>query len=298
MLDRDPLYKPGIGNTALQYTLRGEPDKAMSIVKRAQQFLTDDPFLARNEAMILNFSGRIAEALPLAEFSYERAPSDLNSYVSLAVALAASGQFGRVADLNVSRPGIRINALLYLGRPEEASILAYQWANSGQNPGALFNTLVKTGKFEELIDYVEQHWADLDALDAAFPATFGFGYQRMILVAQAYRHSGNQPKFEQAMSLVRRALELQILAGADASPIHGSQAQYWILADEPEKAMDALQKYADKGGAATPRLSDMFPLYKALEGLPRYEAIQAQLLEHLNGERVKLRLEPLGPERA
>jgi len=298
MLERDPLYKPGIGNTALQYSLRGDPDKAMSIVKRAQQFLTDDPFLARNEAMILNFSGRTAEALPLAEFSYARAPSDFNSYVFLAVALAASGQFERVADLNVSRPGIRINALLYLDRHEEASILAYQWANSGQNPGALFNTLVKTGKFEELIDYVEQHWADLDALDAAFPAAFGFGYQRMILVAQAYRHSGNQAKFDQAMSLVRRALEQQILAGADASNIHGSLAKYWVLAGDNEKALDSLQKYADKGGLATPRLRDIFPLYKTLEGIPRYEAIQTQMLEHLNGERLKLGLEPLGQERA
>jgi len=96
------------------------------------------------------------------------------------------------------------------------------------------------------------------------------------------------------MALSKRALDQQALAGADSSSIYRSLAQYWVLAAEPEKAMDALQKYADKYGPAAPRLSDLMPLLKPLEGEPRYEKIQAQMLEHLNSERAKLGLEPVG----
>jgi TolB-like protein/Tfp pilus assembly protein PilF len=298
MLDRDPLYKPGIGNAVITYLLMGNPEKATGLVERARPFLTDDPYLVRTEASILNFAGRSGESVPLAEFAYQRAPSDGNSYVSLAVALSLSNQFERLAKINTPFPGFRINALLNLDRSEEATILAYQWANSGQNPGNLFYTLVKTAKFEEMIAYLEQRWPDLNALESAFPARFGFGYPMMITVAHAYRHSGNQLKFDQAMSLVRIAHEQQSLAGADSSVFYVPQARYWMLAGDDEKAMDFLQKSADKGGMATPRLSDLYPLFKPLEGKPRYEAIQKQMLKHLNAERAKLNLEPLEMDRA
>jgi hypothetical protein len=269
----------------------------MNVINRVRPFLIDDPFLVRTEATIHDFSGQFSKALPLAEFSYERRPTDGNSYVTLAVALSQSNQFERLAEINVPFPNFRINALLNLGRSEEATILAYQWANSGQAPGSLFNTLVKTAKFDEMIAYLEQRWPDLNALETAFPASFGFGYGMMINVAHAYRHSGNQSKFEQAMSLVRIAHEQQSLAGADSFWFHGRQARYWVLADDNENALVSLQKYADKGGPATPRLSDLYPLFKDLESEPRYEAIQKQLLEHLNTERAKLDLEPLGKDR-
>jgi TolB-like protein/Tfp pilus assembly protein PilF len=294
MLDRDPLYKPGIGNAVITYIFMGKTDEAMNVLKQAQVFLTDDPDLIKSESFLLNNLGRTSESLQLANFAYQRKPTDITVYFSLALALSRNNQFEQLADINTPNPGFRISALSYLGRTEEALILAYQWASSGNSPSALFATLVKTGKYTELIDYLEQHWADLDALDAAFPASFGFGYQRMLLVAEAYRHQGNQAKFEQAMALSKRALDKQVLAGADSSSIHRSLTQYWVLAAESEKAMDALQKYADKYGPAAPRLSDLMPLLKPLEGEPRYEKIQLQMLDHLNSERAKLGLEPVG----
>ena len=297
MLDRDPLYKPGISNIVITYLILGKPDKAMSVINHVRPFLTDDPYLVGTEASIHNFSGQFSEAMPLAEFAYERRPTDSGSYFTLAIALSQANQFERLAEIKASNPGLRINALLNLGRPEEAMILAYQWANSGQRPNSLFNTLVRTGKFDEMIAYLEQHWPDLNTLESAFPARFGFGHSLMINVAHAYRHSGNQSKFDQAMSLVRIAHEQQSLAGADSFWFHRQPARYWVLAGDNEKALDSLQKYADKGGPATPRLSDLYPLFKDLEGEPRYEAIQKQMLEHLNAERAKLDLEPLGMDR-
>jgi len=298
MLDRDPLYKPGIGNLVLAYLFMGSPEKAMELIERVRPFLTDDPYLVRTEASIFNFLGRPGKSLPLAEFAYQRTPSNANVYVALAIALSLSNQYERLAEINAPFPGFRIDALLYLGRVEEASILAYQWANNGQSPESLFYTLVQTGKFEEMITYLEQRWPDLNALETAFPARFGFGYPMMITVAHAYRHSSNQLKFDQAMSLVRIAHEQQTLAGADSRLIHESQSRYWMLAGDDEKAMDFLQKSADKGTTATPRLSDAYPLFKPLEGKPRYQAIQKQMLKHLNTERAELNLEPVGMDRA
>jgi TolB-like protein len=297
MLDKDPLYRPGIGNAVLAYNMMGQSERAMDLVKRARLFLTDDPFLARSEAGIHNWAGNPAKALPLAEFAFDRTPSDLNAYISLAVALIGTHQFERVAEINSPFPHLRVYALLHLGRNEEATILAYQWANGGEDPEPLFETLIRNEKYDELIAYLEQRWPDLNSLENSFPPRFGWGHPNMIYAAQAYRHTGNQAKFDLAMSLLRTALEQQASIGADSGAFHGQKTQYWMLADDHDKALDSLQKYADKGGWATPRLSDDTSLLKALEGLPRYETIQAQMLEHLNSERAKLGLEPVGLER-
>ena len=298
MLDKDPLYRPGIGNAVLTYNLMGQSDKAMELVQRARLFLTDDPYLARSEASIHNWMGHPADALPLAEFAFDRTPSDLNSYVSLAAALIGTNQFERVAEINAPFPHIRVYALLQLGRNEEATILAYQWANGGEDPEPLFEALIRNGKFDEMIAYLEQRWPDLNSLETSFPPQFGWGHPNMIFVAQAYRHNGNQPKFDLAMTLIQTALEQQRKAGADSNVFHGQQSQYWMLADDHEKALDSLQLYAHKGGWVSPRLSDAIPLLKSLEGTPRYEAIQTQMLERLNAERAKLDLDPLGQDQA
>jgi tetratricopeptide (TPR) repeat protein len=294
MLDRDPLYNPAFGNAVFQYMLRGKADKAMRLIERVRPFLTDDPILAKTEALMLNYIGRSSESLPLARFAYQRLPTNRTAYSTLANALGLSNQFEQLVDIKAPIPGFKVNALLYLGRSEEASILAYQWANSGQTPGPLFNTLVKTGQFKELIDYLEDRWADLDVLAAAFPARFGFGNQMMLNVARAYHHIGNQVRFEQALELFKQTYDQHSLAGADSASMYVALAQYWVLAGEPEMAMDALQIFADRNGMATPRLSDFYPLLKPLEGEPRFDAIQKQMLEHLNSERSKLSLKPLG----
>ena len=298
MIDRDPLYKPGIGNIVLMYSMMGAPEKAMSIIDRVRPFLKDDPTLARSEASIFNITGRPGESLPLTRFAYERTPTDSNAYTSLAIGLMQSNQFEQLAEINNPFPHFKIYALLHLDRYEEASILAYQWANQGQNPGILFETLASAGKFRELIDYLEQRWPDLIALETAFPATFGFGFGLMISVAHAYRETGNQSRFEQAMSIIKNTQEQQRLAGADFFLFHASRAEYWLLAGDDEQALDSLQIYVDKGGLATPLMSDSFPLFESLEGKPRYEAIQKQMIEHLNAERARLNLAPLALDRA
>jgi hypothetical protein len=65
------------------------------------------------------------------------------------------------------------------------------------------------------------------------------------------------------------------------------------LAGDLEASLEYLDRAVTRGLIAHPRMTMQWPALAPLEGDPRYEAIQARMVEHLNGERVKLGLEPV-----
>ncbi len=78
MFERDPLYRPALGNLVFSYARTGEHEQARSALERVKPILTDDANVSNFEALIQFWSGEYAEALPLAEFAVERAPQDQN----------------------------------------------------------------------------------------------------------------------------------------------------------------------------------------------------------------------------
>ena len=59
------------------------------------------------------------------------------------------------------------------------------------------------------------------------------------------------------------------------------------------QALSYLERAVRRGYSRLPRLSDVHPQFRSLEGNPRYEDLQAQSLAHMNDQRGMLGLEPL-----
>lgn len=293
MHERDPLYPPGLGNLVLSYLKTGELDKARAVLDRVRQFTRDEPIFVEAEAMVRIQAGEYAEALPFAQFAVERAPQNQNSLFRLGLVLMRLNEYEPILDLEMSRPFQRMTALRLLGRTEEATMLARDYA--GTDPMALFNMMVIAGQYEAAVEMLENRWPDLEAFDAFYGGNFGFGNYNMLLLAKAYLETGNTARFDQAMRMVRDEHDRQLAEGAGSPDFRVVEAKYWTMANDHEKAIDYLELAVAQGWSGSPRLSDTNILLKPLEGDPRYEAVQAQALERLNRERTETGLSALEP---
>lgn len=65
------------------------------------------------------------------------------------------------------------------------------------------------------------------------------------------------------------------------------------MAGDFEASLDYLDRAISDGFITTLRITREWPALSPLEGDPRFEAIQARMIEHLNSEREKLGLEPV-----
>jgi hypothetical protein len=72
-----------------------------------------------------------------------------------------------------------------------------------------------------------------------------------------------------------------------------NQAAYLALAGDRKGSMDYLERAIKNGLTTTARITREWPYLAPLEGDPRFETIQAYMIEHLNSERAKLGLEPV-----
>ena len=179
-----------------------------------------------------------------------------------------------------------------LGRNEEAIIRAYARADEQADVTTLFGILNITNRSDELIAYLEQRWADIEALHRDFPPYGAYGDFLMLQVALAYSRAGQQTQFEKAMSLYLENQEFLEAAGVKNKAFYMSAAVYYSMAGDLESSLDYLERAASLGETGPSRIVMAWPALEPLEGDPRFEAIQARMTEHLNSERAKLGLEP------
>jgi TolB-like protein len=87
MLERDPLYRPVIGNAILEYNRLGMQEKSLAVIERARPFIPDDAHLVAYKARTFLTMGRFSEALPLVEEAVRRQPTDAIFKITLGAAL-------------------------------------------------------------------------------------------------------------------------------------------------------------------------------------------------------------------
>ena len=290
MLERDPLYRPALGNAINEYNRLGMQERSFALIERVRPFIPDDAHLVHFEAATLTTLGRYAEALPLSEEALAKRPADGVFRLWLGFELWNTHQYERAADPEFSN-FIRIFALQMLGRTEEAGILAQQEAAKG-DPNSWLEFLNRAGRSEEAARYIDERWPDLADFEAAYP-TGQFGYSEMIQAALAYSNTGNDAKFQDAMQRVRAAHDRHIEQGVRLFRFFVHEGEYYALAGDFEKAIEQLEIAIDQGwmGNST-RLSKADPALQLLEGDPRYEALQARAVALLNEQRAQLGLEP------
>jgi TolB-like protein len=293
MVARDPMYAPGFGNAIDAYASMGQMDRIWALIGRVKPYMPGHPFISEAEARAHMEIGRYAEGLPLAERAVALAPTDQVVRNQLSTGLAATNQYERLDREGTD--GFRVFAMTRLDRVEEASILAYELAAQG-NIGALFTHLVMTGRFEDLIRFVESRWPDLDAFEADYPGRAGYGSDNIGNIAWSYARTGNDMKFGDAIARMQSALAHQKAQGADNYWLTMSEAYHAMLNGDEDLALALIGKAIDKGYLGDARLSITWPVFESLEGNDRYEAIQARMVERLNAERAELGLAPAGGE--
>jgi TolB-like protein len=295
LLDRDPLYRPAIGNAIVQYEINGQLDKAWQVLDTARPFFQTDPIFTNYEATALVWEGRESEALPLSEAAWEALPNDSSARFMYALTLWSTGQFEKILELNGN--DWRVPALSRLGRTEEATLLAYRMAASGEDVTAPINLLGRSGRFEELIEYFESRWPGLDAWERDFPGINGFGNMNLALLAHAYRAIGDDAKFTDAMTRLEKSISRQRSEGADNPVMMQSEAYFHMLAGNEQATLDTLDEMARRGWGTTSALATDLPVLKLLAGDPRFQDIEQRMIAHTNAERARLDLPPLELDR-
>jgi len=291
LIQRDPLYKPGFANLVGVYILMGRLDDAIALRDKTRPFMPGDPIVALVDSMISLDRGDTSAGLKHAETALQLNPNDRVYRIYYSQGLGDTHQYEKLAEEGYR--GWKIKGLRNLGRFEEASIQAYQIAAEGDllNFFAFLNT---SDRSDELLSYLEGRWLDLQAFERDFPSSGFWGYPEMIDIALAYRRTGQQEKFSDAMMRLRRAHDSLISQGFDNGYFWLNEAAYYALANQQEKALEMLATAIDGGVITSSRISDDLPFFKELEGIAEYEAIQERMIEHLNRERTQLGLEPGG----
>ena len=291
MIARDPLYRPGIGNAVQSFVAFGQQEQAFAFLDKIRPLIPNAAMMQQAEATIRMSLGQVAESVELLENSVALNPSSTVNRGTRNQAWLNSHQYERVADEGES--WTQVYALAFLGRNEEASILAFKWADERADVGTLFAFLNMAGRSDEVIDYLEERWPSLDALREDFPPYGSSGDYLMLDAALAYSRAGNQQRFDEALEHVRTVHEHLKSQGVKESFFFMTEAVHQALAGDIETSLDYLNRAFSQGYITTTKITREWPALSPLEGDPRFEAIQASMIEHLNSERQKLGLDPV-----
>jgi len=291
MVQRDPLYRPGIRNAVNAFVAFGQSEQALAHLEKIRPLIPNDAVIQSSEAEVLRSQGEIAQAMKLIDSAVALQSSNSVARLTRTAAWMSSHQYERVAA--EGEGFLPILALTYLGRIEEASLLAFRRAEEEADVGSLFSFLNITGRSDDLIAYLEERWADLDALQRDFPPYGTLGNGLMLDVALAYSRAGNQQRFEDAMKNVRATHDGLKALGVTDENFLMNEASYQAMVGDRETALDYLERAIYGGFITSTRIAHEWPCLTSMEGDPRFEAIQAHMIEHLNNERQKLGLEPV-----
>jgi len=291
MIKRDPLYRPGIRNAINSFINFGQQDQAFAFLERIRPLIPNDAVIQSSEAAIRLSLGEVADGLTLIESAVALQSSNSVARLTRSFAWMYSHQYERVAD--EGEAWLPVFAMHFLGRKEEASILAFKRADERADVSTLFTFLNIAGRSNELIAYLEERWPDLDALRNDFPPYGALGDFLMLDVALAYSRAGNQQRFDDALEHVRKVHESLKAQGVNRALFFMHEAVNQALAGDLETSMEYLDRAISQGLITSTQITREWPALSPLEGSPKFEAIQVRMIEHLNSEREKLGLEPV-----
>jgi TolB-like protein len=293
-LKRDPLHFATFSNLQQSYMVMGQSEKALEMLDGLQAYIPNDALLLSDYGQVSLMTGRLAESQRRFQQAYEDEPSNVVNRVWYGFTLWGSRQYELMAD--VAPDVLATLALSRLGRSEEALILGRQATGDGQDPNFYFLALLENGRFDELIQVLELRWPSLDEFSKNWPGRGGYGYDVMAYIAKAYRELGNDTKFNDALARMKASLDAQQAEGADNWVLSFSLARYAMLSDDYDAAVGYMEKAFQQGGYLDTRNESANPIFKPLNGDPRFEAAKAAMNARLEEELEQMKISTLqGP---
>ena len=286
---RDPLYPPNITNLQQGYMVMGQAEKALEMLEGLHAYLPDDENVLASTAQVYLMSGQLAKAKEPFQRAHARNPKDSSKRAWYTFFLMNSQQLEMAAQIAPKQIAPRV--LSRLGRSEEALIIGHDAISNGLSPDSYFQALVENGRFTQLIQDLESMWVDLNAFSANWSGNSGYGDDTMGYIAHAYRKVGNQEKYDDAMSRFNTSLQSQLAQGVNNWVFSMSRAHFAALTGDYEAAITFLETAFDQGAYLDTSSDTAWPIFKALDGDPRYEAAKAKM-----NTRLKLELEKMETE--
>lgn len=244
------------------------------------------------EAVQYFYRGESAAGFRLAEQAHELDPANAGAYFAFTIGLLQTQQNERLVEEGLDT--FRVDALDVLGRRGEAFELAQSLAEKGsvQNLFTLYN---RAGRSQELIDYLDSRWPDLDAFSSDHPHT-GTGYGLMAQVALAYSRNGDPDRAAEALSRVAEVMSTLSAEGVDNMVFKMENAVYLALAGHNEDAITQMERAVEQGLRGNPALDWSQPAFESLLDYHGFFVLRSHIVEKVNQQREILGLGPLsGP---
>jgi TolB-like protein/lipoprotein NlpI len=286
VIERDPLYRPAFSNAMQMFNNFGRQDKAEALLKRIKAIDPDNPDLLFAQATNLVYAGRYGEGLKVMEERRELGNMSGVARIFLSLGLMGTGQFER-ATTEGSRY-LQPAALYGTGRVEEAFKLAHDQARGG-DPGNLFTLLVRAGREQELVDYLEERWPSLSTFAAENPGG-DLGWDIMRNVAMAYSRNGNTARFDEAMQFVDRHLIGYAEQGVSNTIFSWNRGLHAAMLEDIDTAFAYLESAVDGGFRLIGDPVEVEPALTALVDDPRFAAVKIRMLANVNADRELLGL--------
>jgi tetratricopeptide (TPR) repeat protein len=286
VIERDPLYRPAFSNAMQMFNNFGRQDKAEALLKRIKAIDPDNPDLLFAQATNLVYAGRYGEGLKVMEERRELGNMSGVARIFLSLGLMGTGQFER-ATTEGSRY-LQPAALYGTGRVEEAFKLAHDQARGG-DPENLFTLLVRAGREQELVDYLEERWPSLSTFAAENPGG-DLGWDIMRNVAMAYSRNGNTARFDEAMQFVDRHLIGYAEQGVSNTIFSWNRGLHAAMLEDIDTAFAYLESAVDGGFRLIGDPVEVEPALTALVDDPRFAAVKTRMLANVNADRELLGL--------
>ena len=283
LLEIDPLHLSNLFNLSVAHLLRGQTERALEVARRLKTDFPNSPWGDLAEVEALMGSGRLARAQELAR---EKLADGNSMLVSSASSVNMRlGCFDAAIKVAGNPFGL---ALAGQERFDEAVAAARDSvaANPGDSNAVLSLLRVQSlaGRHEAILEYFDQRWGSLDALQAYF------GFEDMTAevtpIAAAQSSLGQTEALAKTLAHWRARLADPREQGYALPYFRFIEAGFEALSGNRASALTLLEQSIE-GGYLNPLL-EIEPKFHELRGDPAFQRLVARNRELINAEREKL----------
>jgi TolB-like protein len=294
LIELDPLYRPGVFSMYRFYAVTGDWQNMKELLDRTRIYLPDEEMTRVFEIINAAGLGQYADAIRLA-LNYIEVHNDgefRGPYMLVyANVLPQVGDWQTMVEKGFAFH--KSEGLRRLGQYEEALHLIENNIRRSDRASVMIQLLTEQQKYRELTDWMEREWPDLDEFEDEYFLTNAYGPRDLVDLAWAYQQLGNSEKYGEMISRADAVNDRLLSIGAGHPEFLHRRAYLELVRGDVELALDFLEQADAKNWTTPYRLSTVKPAYVALDGNPRYEALLAKWIAHVNAERTKLNMSPI-----
>lgn len=293
VVERDPMFGPAFNNLIQSYLSTRDFDLANALVGRVERIVGETDDVNQSWGMIALAQGEAARAIRQLRKAHDFNPS--NSVIQLwyGAALNAIGEFETTVEIGI--PLSIAFALDQLGRYDESrSFLdTVPIGNSGNDAN---NSILRSkayhfmvsGRHEEAVRYVEQHFSDLNTMLQRFERTDGSNSRYLASLAYSFLQTGRETEFKILTDALEESVARRVVARDQGFSAIVNEINLAALTGTDEEVLIKIQKLVDNDGVGVNLFAT--PIFDRMRDNAEFQKLDAIFVKRANDERAKLGL--------